>query len=113
MSPRQDQGWRIVGQSFPALNLILGRVRQHEGSDMSNPFNIDHNHSQAICQEIGARLQEHLKAEPDLPASFNKQIAEISKVEDQSPSKVPIAARRDNEPREKIAGWSGRFRRKI
>jgi hypothetical protein len=56
---------------------------------MRNPIDIDHNHSRAICREIGERLQQHLRAEPELPASMRKRIRQLHELEGQSPSIVP------------------------
>ncbi len=44
---------------------------------MRNPLNIDHGHSQAICQEIGERLRAYLNGEPELPASLRNQIDQL------------------------------------
>ena len=41
---------------------------------MRNPIDIDHAHSRAIRQEIGERLQQHMRAEPELPASIRRQV---------------------------------------
>jgi hypothetical protein len=39
---------------------------------MRNPIDIDHVHSRAIRQEIGERLQQYMRVEPELPASIRK-----------------------------------------
>ena len=41
---------------------------------MRNPIDIDHAHSRAIRQEIGERLQQYLRAEPELPASIGRKV---------------------------------------
>ena len=41
---------------------------------MRNPIDIDHAHSRAIRQEIGERLQQHIRVEPELPASLKKHV---------------------------------------
>jgi hypothetical protein len=56
---------------------------------MRNPIDIDHNHSRAICREIGERLQQSLRAEAELPASMRKQVHRLQELEGQSPSIVP------------------------
>jgi hypothetical protein len=56
---------------------------------MRNPIDIDQNHSGAICREIGERLQQHLRAEAELPASMREQIHQLHELEGQSPSIVP------------------------
>ncbi len=56
---------------------------------MRNPINIDHAHSQAICQEIGERLWAFLKPKPELPASLREQVDQLRELEGQSPPIVP------------------------
>src|SRR6516162_2220775 len=51
----------------------LGSPEQR-GSVMRNPIDVDHAHSRAIRQEIGERLQQYLRAEPELPASIRRQV---------------------------------------
>ena len=41
---------------------------------MHNPIDIDQTHSRAIRQEIGERLQQYLRAEPETPASIRRQV---------------------------------------
>ena len=41
---------------------------------MHNPIDIDQTHSRAIRQEIGERLQQHMRVEPELPASIRRQV---------------------------------------
>jgi hypothetical protein len=41
---------------------------------MRNPIDIDHTQSRAIGQEIGERLQQYLRAEPELPTSIRRQV---------------------------------------
>jgi hypothetical protein len=61
---------------------------------MQNQIDIDHKHSQAICQEIGERLQAYLKVDPEPSASLKKQVLQL---EGQSPSIVPDARRREGD----------------
>ena len=56
---------------------------------MRNPVDIDHRHSRAICDEIGERLQSHLRIEPELPVGLKMQIDRFRGLEEQSPSIVP------------------------
>ena len=60
---------------------------------MRNRVDIDHTHSRAIVKEIGARLREFLKEEPELPGNFRTQIDRLRRLEEQSPSIVPNAER--------------------
>ena len=57
-------------------------------------IDIDPKLSRAIVQEIGERLRAFLKEEPELPGSLRAQI-ELGKLEEQSPSIIPSAARWD------------------
>jgi hypothetical protein len=41
---------------------------------MKNRIDIDRSHSRAIVQEIGERLQQYLRAEPELPPSIRRQV---------------------------------------
>ena len=41
---------------------------------MRNPIDIDHVHSRVIRQEIGERLQQHIRVEPELPVSLKKHV---------------------------------------
>ena len=67
---------------------------------MRNPVDIDRRHSRAICDEIGERLQWHLKIESELPASMRKQVHQLQELEGQSPSIGPdIEPGFSNEPR--------------
>jgi hypothetical protein len=66
---------------------------------MRNTIDIDHVHSRAICREIGERLWQHLRPEPELPASMRKQVEHLRELEGQSPSIVPDMEHRfENEP---------------
>ena len=56
---------------------------------------IDHTHSRAIVREVGERLHELLKEEPELPGNFRTQIDRLQRLEEQSPSIVPNAERWD------------------
>ena len=41
---------------------------------MRNPIDIDHVHSRVIRQEIGERLQQCIRVEPEVPASLEKHV---------------------------------------
>ena len=41
---------------------------------MRNPIDIDHANSRAIWQEVGERLRQYLRAEPELPTSIRRQV---------------------------------------
>ena len=41
---------------------------------MRNPIDIDHTHSRAIRQEIGERLQQYMRVDPELPTSIKKRV---------------------------------------
>jgi hypothetical protein len=41
---------------------------------MRNPIDVDHTHSRAIRQEIGERLQQYMRVEPELPSSLKKHV---------------------------------------
>jgi hypothetical protein len=56
---------------------------------------IDFVHSRAIVREVGERLRASLKPEPELPARLKMQIDRLRKLEEQSPSIVSGAKRRD------------------
>src|ERR1700731_4769836 len=62
---------------------------------MRNRIDIDPKHSRAIVQEIGERLAAFMKEEPELPASLRAQIDRLRELEEQSPSIIPSAERRD------------------
>ena len=47
---------------------------EQRGSVMRSPIDIDHAHSRAIRQEIGERLQQYMRVEPELPASIRKHV---------------------------------------
>jgi hypothetical protein len=51
----------------------LGRVGT-ECPAMRNRIDIEYSHSRAIVQEIGERLQQYLRAEPELPTSIRRQV---------------------------------------
>jgi len=51
----------------------LGRVGT-ECPAMRNGIDIEYSHSRAIVQEIGERLQQYLRAEPELPTSIRRQV---------------------------------------
>lgn len=53
--------------------------------------NIDDRHSRAIAQEIGQRLQVHLRMDTELPPSIETQLARLRDLDDRSPSIVPEA----------------------
>ena len=57
---------------------------------MRSPIEIDHAHSRAIWQEIGERLQQHMRVEPELPASIRRQVDRLGEGwKGQPPSIVP------------------------
>lgn len=66
---------------------------------MRNRIDIDPKHSRAIVQEIGERLRAFLKKEPELPGSLRAQIDRLRELEEQSPSIIPSAERRDKRHR--------------
>jgi hypothetical protein len=66
---------------------------------MLNPTDIDSKHSRAIVQEIGERLRAVLKEEPECPASLRTRIDRLRELEEQSPSIIPAAERRDKRRR--------------
>jgi hypothetical protein len=41
---------------------------------MRSPTDIDHAHRQAIRQEIGERLQQYMRVEPELPPRIRKYV---------------------------------------
>jgi hypothetical protein len=45
---------------------------------MRSPIDIEQVHSQAIRQEIGERLQQYIRVEPELPASIKKYVNRLS-----------------------------------
>ena len=77
----RGQGWR----SFNGTDY----VHQNEGSIMRNCIDIDRTHSRAISREIGERLGAYLREEPELPASFRKQVDRLRELEGQAPPIVP------------------------
>ena len=56
---------------------------------MRNPIDIDHANSRAIWQEVGERLRQYLRAEPELPTSIRRQVDRLG--EGQPLSIVPDA----------------------
>jgi hypothetical protein len=70
------------------MSRRVGGVYPNEGTLMRNPIDIDHKHSQAICLEIGERLQAYLRVEPELPASLKKRVDQLLQLEGPSPSIV-------------------------
>jgi hypothetical protein len=50
---------------------------------MRNPVDIDRKHSFAIVREIGERLNASLSQEPEVPASFGRQIDRLRESERQ------------------------------
>jgi hypothetical protein len=66
---------------------------------MRNPIDIDDTHSRAICREVGERLHQYLRVEPELPASIGKQVERLRELEGQSPSIIPdVEQGCENEP---------------
>ena len=66
---------------------------------MRNRIDIDSKHSRAIVQEIGERLHAFLKEEPELPERLRTQIDRLRELEEQSPSIIPAAERRNKRGR--------------
>jgi len=62
---------------------------------MRNRIDVDPRHSRAIVEEIGERLRAFLREEPELPGRLRAQIDRLRELEEQSPSIVPGAERRD------------------
>jgi hypothetical protein len=78
---------------------------------MRNAVDIDHRHSRAICDEIGERLQSHLRIEADLPVSLRMQVEQLHRLEVQSPSIVSdLEHGVGNEPNKDGASGGGQFR---
>ena len=71
-----------------------GAFLPERGFDMPSRIDIDCTHSRAIVREIGERMHASLKPEPDLPATFKRQIDQLRELE-QSPSIIPAAQRWD------------------
>jgi hypothetical protein len=70
---------------------------------MRNAVDIDHRHSRAICDEIGVRLQSHLRIE--------SQVEQLHRLEVQSPTIVPdLEHGFGNEPNKDRASGGGQFR---
>ena len=78
---------------------------------MRNPVDIDHRHCRAICDEIGERLQSHLRIESELPVGLRRQVEQLHRLEVQSPSIVPDMEHGfGNEPRRNVRlGNASRF----
>ena len=66
---------------------------------MRNCIDLDSRHSLAIVQEIGERLRAVLKEEPECPVSLRTQIDRLRELEEQSPSIIPAAERRNKRGR--------------
>jgi hypothetical protein len=45
---------------------------------MRSPIDIDHVHSRAIRQEIGERLQQYMRVDPELPTSIKKHVNRLA-----------------------------------
>ena len=76
---------------------------------MRNTINIDHNHSRAILQEIGERLQRSLRAERELPASIRKHVDRLYELEGQSPPIHPDQLRCESRDRSRFTKSWGRI----
>jgi hypothetical protein len=78
---------------------------------MRNSVDIEHRHCRAICDEIGERLQSHLRIESELPVGLRRQIEQLHRLEVQSPSIIPEAEHGfANEPNKDGASGGGQFR---
>jgi hypothetical protein len=75
---------------------------------MRNPIDIDHRHSQAICDEIGERQQSHLRVEPELPLGLRMSCASPGAAVGKGPM-VQIFLPRINDP-QCCATWIGQLR---
>ncbi|MGF6307122.1 hypothetical protein ABIB82_007011 [Bradyrhizobium sp. i1.8.4] len=62
---------------------------------MRDRIDIDYVHSRAIVRAIGERLQASLKPETELSPKLKMQIDRLRELEEQSPSIIPAAERRD------------------
>jgi hypothetical protein len=62
---------------------------------MRTRIDVDPRHGRAIVEEIGERLRAFLKQEPELPASLGAQMDRLRALDEQSPSIIPGAGRRD------------------
>ena len=76
-----------------------GAFLPERGFVMRNRIDIDPKNSRAIVQEIGERLRAFLKEEPELPRSLRTQIDRLGELEEQSPSIISAAERRDKRRR--------------
>jgi len=77
---------------------------------MRNSVDIDHRHSRAICDEIGERLQSHLRIEPELPVGLRMQVEQLHRLEVQSPSIVPDVEHGFGKPSKDGASRGDQFR---
>jgi hypothetical protein len=72
---------------------------------MRNAINIDATLSWAMRREIGERLQQYLRAEPELPASIRKQVDRLQQLEGPSPSIIPAVEQGlENERSKDVSG---------
>jgi hypothetical protein len=70
---------------------------------MRNSISIDDTHSRAIRREIGERLQQHLRPEPELPTSIREQVDRLQQLEGPTPSIVPdVEHELESEPGENV-----------
>jgi hypothetical protein len=84
-----------TGKLREGVGVNAGAFLPERGIVMRNRIDIDPKHSRAIVQEIGDRLREFLKEEPELPGSLTTQIDRLRELEEQSPSIIPAAERWD------------------
>ena len=75
-----------------------GAFLPERGFVMRNRIDIDPKNSRAIVQEIGERLRTFLKEE-ELPGNLRTQIDRLRELEEQSPSIIPAAERRNKRGR--------------
>jgi len=66
---------------------------------MRDCIDINPKHSRAIVQEIGERLRAPLNEETEQPRSTKTRLDRLRELEEQSPSVIPAAERRDKRRR--------------
>ena len=62
-------------------------------------------HSHAICDEIGERLQVHLREEPELPANLRRHIDRLRELEGLPPSMKQGSRTKHRLPLRGAGGW--------
>jgi hypothetical protein len=86
---------RASGRAAGGVGANAGAFLLERGFTMRDCIDIDPKHSRAIVQEIGEKLRALLKEEPELPGSLRTQLERLRELEEQSPSIIPSAERRD------------------